>query len=71
MAIIIPIVMSSVLGAVAVTFFGGLFYDWIVQKPFGVFLRVWLYGRGWKKWIGIGRKSKWFGDEATSASGLG
>lgn len=71
LAIAATVQSSSILAKVAVIFFGGLAYDWVLQKPYAIYLRVWLYGRGWNKWIGIGRKSKWFSDSAVSSTGLG
>jgi len=61
----------AIVPAAAYTFFGSMFVSWFMLKPGGIASRVWIYGKGWNRWIGIGRKSKWFGDTASSATGLG
>ena len=54
----------------AYSFFGSLAFEWFFKKPGGIAMRVWLYGKGWNKWIGIGPKSKWWFDKAVSNAGL-
>ena len=54
----------------AYSFFGSLAFEWFFKRPGGIAMRVWLYGKGWNKWIGIGPKSKWWFDKAVSAAGL-
>ena len=54
----------------AYSFFGSLAFEWFFKRPGGIAMRVWLYGKGWNKWIGIGPKSKWWFDKAVSSAGL-
>ena len=71
-AIIYTVMFSKLVPAAAYVFVGGLATGWTVRTPFGVVIRTWLYGMGWKKWIGIGRKSKWYGDKGVmTATGFG
>lgn len=48
-----------------------LAFEWFFNRPAGITLRVWLYGKGWNKYIGIGPKSKWWFDRAARGAGLG
>jgi hypothetical protein len=53
------------------SFFSSLAFQWIIARPGGIGFRVWLYGKGWNKRVGIGPKTKWFFDAAASGAGLG
>ena len=75
-AIVITI-QSSMVALVA--FFLGIAFSWFVVAPFGVALRVLIYGLGaegkfcvkYHKWFGIGKSMKSMGDTAVSGTGLG
>ena len=70
-AIVIPIeAEDNTLERSAYSFFGSLAFEWFFKRPSGIAMRVWLYGKGWNKWIGIGPKSKWWFDKAVSVAGL-
>jgi len=69
LAIGLTVTESKVVPVSGVAFIGGLFTSWFVLKPFGIVTRTWLYGMGWKKWIGIGRKTKWFANTGLASLG--
>jgi len=50
------------------SFFSSLAFQWIIARPGGIGVRVWLYQ---KHWLGLGPKTRWFFDTAASGAGLG
>ena len=53
------------------SFVASLAFEWLLNRPAGIALRVWLYGKGWNKRVGIGPKTKWWFDKAAAGAGMG
>lgn len=69
-AIVIPIeAEGDAIERSAYSFFSSLALEWLFKRPVGIAVRVWLYEKGWNKWIGIGPKSKWWFDKTVSLAG--
>ena len=57
--------------SMAGSFVASLAFEWLLNRPAGIALRVWLYGKGWNKRVGIGPKTKWWFDKAAAGAGMG